>query len=444
MFFVAGCAKDRNAEEYQREKADATMAQYNRAGGQYSGVAYSQENGEVLGAMQLSLRAERLVTPPREGNSAIGSPNLVGSLKFLDEAITTLNVPVSFYDPSTGTYQAEIRISRGGSAGGNNGGGDGENGGDQLRAAQETVVLSGTISADSITGFFHSSANPELGGRFVLRKNGESMQTLLERARPGWRPDPNGRNKVRSFVGETEFTLANTTRPAHVIMLQPRTGTETDFLDLISPVKTVELSFNYSQSLHIVFEKALFDRRQGLITGSTVLTVNNQKLMRMTIECRVGEHLRCNHLNASGVTARTSARLNTGDVQYPPESPEGRESITKTFVGSGIFGDKLTRITLKVTKPAKSSLEAFLELFFPNSESPMDATLIVGNVDVTFSTGVWNALTGLMEASYVAADHTRRVKCNSFYFKDSRLPFRCEYSNTRMPGVTIDFKPPYQ
>jgi hypothetical protein len=420
---LVSCAKDKTTDEYQREKAMQNLALYESVAGNYSGVVTSKENGEVLGAMQLDLRADRLVNPPKDSDLAIGTPILAGTVKFLDETVSTLSAPNGFYDPSTGAYQAEILISRGGVA--------------------EIVTINGSITGATLGGSVQARGTPDMGGRFQLQKNGESIQNLLERARPGWRPDPDGRNKVRSFLGATDFSNAGVNRAVRAVILQPLTGTPTDILDLISPVKTVQVSFNYSSSVSVVFNNALFDRRQGLINGETVFALGDGRSVKISTECRIsGESLRCNHLTASGAVARTNARMANGSEDPPSDDDR---SVTKTFSGKGKFsGPREQVMKLQVTKGSKSGSEDIFELFSPNSERRLHVSFQFSqDTSATFTNARWSTVSGIVEGEYNGAGYLAQMQCTNFTFGAKAAPFQCTYWTSRSSPIKIDFKPPY-
>ncbi len=423
LFVLAACAKDKTTDEYQREKAQQNLALYDSVAGSYSGVVTSKETGEVLGAMQLNLRADRLVNPPKDSDLAIGTPILSGTAKFLDETETTLVAPNGFYDPANGAYQAEILIGRGGGI--------------------EVVQLTGTIGATALSGTVQSKSSPEMGGRFVLQKNGEPIQTLLERARPGWRPNPDGRNKVRSFTGETNFPNAGVTRAVRTVILQPLTGTAADFLDLISPVKGVQISFNYSSSVNLVFSNALYDRRQGLITGESVFSLGDGRSVKISTECREnGDRLSCSHLTASGAVARTRGTLSNGSEDPPSDDDR---SVTRIFSGKGLFdGPREQVMKIQVTKGSKSGAEDIFELFSPNSERRIHVTFQFSkDTSVTFTNARWSTVSGLVEGEMQGAGYLAQMQCTGFTFGVKAEPFECAYWTSRSARITIKFKPPY-
>jgi hypothetical protein len=463
-FLAVGCGKDKNVEDYQREKLRQNLGLYQSVAGTYTGIVRSKLDGSVLGAMALELRADTRSTPSNDGQLSIGSPILVGNVRFLDRDIINMAAPDGFYDPGTGLYHADINIPRsslgGGSGGGNNpprDGGSPGNGGGQGNPgmnvpAAETITLGGTLSSGGLVGEVESRNYPEYGGRFELVRNGQSIQDLLAAARPGRNPRQEDARRATSWRGNTTFLTDTVVKPVNIVAVRPTYNTAEDFLDLVSPIRVIDMSLNYSQSLHLLYSKAIWDVRQGYITGTALIIVQGQSQL-LTTTCRQSgdANLNCTHLTTGrGVTATTAATIAYGDVKDPPDGPENRQSTSKTFIGKGEFAPKdFRKMKLVVTYPARSRLEDLLELFFPISEKLVQASIIFSeNTSASFLGVKWDTLSGLLDGSRDSStpgggSYVAQIQCHDFYFTKTNRPFSCIYFTNRSATITIDFKPPF-
>lgn len=444
LALLSACAKDKSVDDYQRDKLQKNLALYQSVAGSYSGVVASQENGEVLGAMELSLRAEVTPVDSKDGETSVATPILVGSVRFLDQNIISLSAPNGYYDPATGLYSADIKITRAGSNGGGEGGGAGGPGAQET----ETVKITGYITGDNLAGSVHALDYPGHGGSFQLTKNRrESLQEQLRRARPGQGRES---NQLVAFAGTTYFQKVQ--RPVHIVALRPNRGTAEDFLDLVNPVKKVQLSLNYSNSLAFLFQNAVYDTRQDYITGE-LNVIANGFTQKMNIECSmVGEDLRCSHVSSGlGQVATSEAKKTRGPMQDFPDAPEDRQSVTKIFYGKGRMpSDKKDRtMELRVVYPARTRREALIEDFFPVTERALQVSVVFADSVTQSFTGVkWDTLNGLLDGSADrssnSGSYTAYVQCHNFFFLESKEKFSCNYWTTRSPLISIEFTPPFR
>lgn len=241
---IVACAKDKTADEYQREKAAQNQALLDAVAGDYSGVVYSKDEGNVMGTMSLKLTSTKLSTPPKDSDLAIGTPILAGSLTFLNESKITLTAPVGVYDPTTGGYHADIMLN-----------------------ATEKMTVNGTIVGSELVGTLQAERYPSSGGRFRLALNAGTVEALMERARPGWRPAPNDGSKT--FTGSGKFDR-ETPRKMSIEVNRPASRTE-DFLDLFFPAleKEIAVTVRFTETVGAHFAKAHWDPTSGRVEGES-------------------------------------------------------------------------------------------------------------------------------------------------------------------------------
>jgi|GEM_PF-5040343 len=241
---LVACAKDKTADEYQREKAAQNKALYDSVAGDYSGVVYAKEDGAVMGTMSLALTSDQLANPPKDSDLAIGTPILAGSMTYLNESKLTLTAPLGVYDPTTGAYQADMPVN-----------------------ANDKMTITGTITGGALTGTLQAQRYPGSGGRFRLALNGGSVETLLERARPGWRPAP--KDSTKTFTGSGKFDR-DTPRTMHIEVSRPASRVE-DFLDLFFPSaeKLIGVTVRFTDTVGAHFPNAHWDPLSGRVEGES-------------------------------------------------------------------------------------------------------------------------------------------------------------------------------
>lgn len=427
LLALVGCGADKTVDDYQRDKLQQNLSLYQSVGGTYTGTMVSKADKRFIGALQIDLRAETAVSETRSGESALGSPVLVTNLKFLDQNAITLSSPSSYYDPATGVYSSQIAITR------------------TESKTTETVAISGVIRGDSFTGEINSISYPGTGGTFVLKRNGPSITELAKETTPDQLETEEGTRQVSAFTGITSFATGEK-KPVHIVLLTPVRGTPEDFLDILTPIKNVQVSFNYSKTLHLLFNGAIYDTRQGLLTGTTSVSVNGQ-VQNMTLECRTtaGSAMSCRHLTTgSGITASTNATLLTGPSTLPDDS-EPQKAITKVFNGMGTLIGRPQAMKLSVTQPSRGRLADLLELFFPVSEKLVNASIqFADDVSMSFMNVKWDSANGILDGSLVGGQgYTAYVQCTNFYFTRSTQEFSCNYWTSRSPNIAITFKPPF-
>lgn len=448
LFLLSACAKDKTAEEHQREKHQRNLAQIEAAAGVYTGIVNSEQTGEVLGAMKLNLWTD---TKPKEspnGDPAIGSPVLRGEVDFLDDRTYSFSIKNSYYDPSTGYFSSEVEIMRGGQGGPpspGEGGGDGSGGMGGGKA--EIVKVSGYIQGSSFNGAVFALDHPGYGGRFELvRDRGEGLEEQLKRARPG---KSSRGERLATFVGETEFRVSKNVRPVHIVVDNPKTGRDEDFLDIVNPVKKVELGLNYGKSISFLFPDTTYDTRQGYIVASKKVLVEGLQ-QNMTIECRETDgQLSCGHSSSSLGHAGTSHLERRDLADDNPSDPKDDQSIAKTFFGKGVFLGKLKTIELRAVYPARTRRESLNEEFFPSNERLLRVTVaFTKDVTMPFQAVKWDVLNGLLDGindGNASGPFTAYLQCHDFYFDfDQDKPFKCSYYTTRSPLIEIDFQPPFK
>lgn len=432
VLFLSACGEDKTVEEHQRERLQENLAVFQSVAGRYTGKVVSLQDQSEVGALEVVLRAETQVNPSGGGESSIGSPILITNLRFLNKNIISMSAYNSFYDSKSGAFSAQIKISR------------------SETEQPEILTLNGNLNASEFNGELSSVDYAEYGSRFRLVRNGPKLTDLAPKTSPDDFENGKGSNRITTYDGTTTFQNGSK-RPVQIVMLQPLRGTAEDILDLVSPIKTVQASFNYSQSLHLLYSNSIWDVRQKVLTGETLVSVNGQS-QKITLECRTSDagKMYCNHLTTgAGATATSTASPSPKPPKPLPPDPDNRPSVTKIFAGKGVIAGKMTPIKIAVTHPSRGRFNDLMELFFPNSEKAINVAVdFSNNVSTSFMGIKWDAANGLVDGAMLAQgpgdSYTAYLQCYDFYFTSTKGPFLCNYWTSRSPNIAIDFQPPYK
>lgn len=419
--FNSACTKDKTMSEYQREKLQENLALYQSVAGSYTGLVNSQQDGRIIGAMQIDLRAETIVDSSNSGDSALGTPVLVSNIRFLDENVVSLSAASSFYDLRTGAYSTHVVVTR-------------------SSGKSEQIMVRGNLGGGVLHGEIASLNYPNYGGQFILERGGKDIHDLIKNI-PNSPEKRRGGRQTSAYVGMTEFT-SGISKPVQIVMIQPLRGTSEDFLDLMSPIKSVQVNFNYTESMNILFDETVFDVQQGFLTGQSALTQNGQN-KQMRLECLIYDSIKlnCKHITPDvGIAAITEAVLNSQNLPLPADDISDRQSITKRFVGRSQIGDDYRRIIMSATLPVRDRLTELLDLFFPVNERTLHATINFSeSVSVSFVNLKWDGINGLLDGSEGELDRRIYYQCHDFYFVKTKFPFKCNYWTSRSPTIQIEF-----
>jgi hypothetical protein len=422
---LSACGKDKTLDEYQRERLQENLSVYQSVAGSYTGIVQSTQSHKSLGAMQIDLRAETKVDgSPSGSDSALGKPTLVTNVRFLDETVISFSASSSYYDQDTGAYNAQITILRESGEG-------------------ETIALSGFIRNGQISGEIATTNFPGYGGSFVLQKDGKPLGELGKARKPDDLNTNSPTRQLASYDGVTTFSDGSK-KQVRIVALTPVRGTAEDFLDIISPRKQVQLSFNYSQSLNLLFSSAIFDLKQGQLTGKLYLKQGGEITQQMNLECLIVDaQISCQHVTTgSGVTASTKAEVPNGQAKPLPKDADEQKAMTARFKGKGVMAGRTRKMTMQVIKPSRGRMQDLMELFFPTSEKLINLSVEISEaVSVSFMNIKWDASNGIIDGAQAYQDYTAYIQCSEFFFRETKHKFKCNYWSSRSPNIPMEFNP---
>jgi hypothetical protein len=403
MFLLAsltlslGCAKDKSLDDFKREKVEQELAKLQPAAGTYRGVVYSKTDRSVLGTLQMTLTAQTQVSSGMNGSKADEKPVLAGQLEFQGDRKMATVVKDSYYDPETKRYQANVPIGKGDGAG-----------------SAEQLTLAGHIEKGVFEGTIEAFGYADFGGTFTLSKDGEipaQVAGLIQQSQEAGSES----YTLKTFLGNTRF-FSGTAKPLKLIVLEPRQSSEEDLLSVFVPVKTVQVTLNYGQSLQVLHSNARWDRRTGVLTGQSSLHRGSSSVA-LSLDCRQqittqGEAgWTCQHFtNALGLVATTEVTQVRNSSEDPVDSTN-QDAMSESYLGTLTFnGQEQARgAVFTVLYPLKSRALQLAELFSPESSDPVTANLRFSDTySVPISNAVLDYKSGHLTGSYeLAGDNGR-------------------------------------
>src|SRR6185312_7065559 len=355
---VVGCSKDADVNDYKQKTLEKNLGELQGVQGRYSGMLTSKSSNAPLGGLQFTLQASTQVVNSGDENRASATPILIANVQFggpgsLNLAITAQN---SFYDPSSGTFTADIPIQDGSSS-------------------TEAITVNGVIHGGVIDGELSALGYSDYGGSFHLILNGPAVNQLAEQGQP----NTNLIFSQMNYQGTTTFQNG-LTKPVHLVLTKPDASSAGDFLTMLSPVKPVYATFNYGNGAFVYYPNASWDQRTGRLSGGVATLANTQISLSLVCDTVGVGGLNCSQLSAgsSGVTATIHVDPAQGKLQEPPDSSANRDAITHIYNGEMQTGPAETLpVKFTVTYPARTRLQEIEDLYNPNSEKTLQVSYTV-------------------------------------------------------------------
>lgn len=249
---AGGCAKDRDLEDYQRDKLSEELTKLQAVAGVYRGRAVSRETGKFLAGVTLDLRADTRTVSPSEQR-----PILRGSVTLHGQENATLTFSEASYDPNTGSLKASQRMTSG-----------------------YDVDVYGELRDGRLRGglevFGHSAqgADIDLVRDGLLPTEAPSAGVADDLLRAPW-----------NFRGPRRVSTPPT--PDDDVLMRISADvftTEGRLSQRLMPVRRVRVVLDFGRSVQAYFPNADWDRRTGTLAGKTNYS-NNGYNYELTLEC---------------------------------------------------------------------------------------------------------------------------------------------------------------
>ncbi len=390
----SGCAKDRTLDDFKREQTQKDLGKLQTVDGEYGGQVLSASDHSVLGDLKFVLSAKTQVSTAPGVLKADEQPVLVGTLTFTNQQTLVAVAKDSYYDPTTGKFQANIPIQR-------------------ASGKTDQLTLSGNIQGDSFNGTIEAIGQSDFGGTFSLTRGAATQAGALTSQKTPQSAeaiDAAISLRQKSFIGTTEFKTGETL-PVSFVVLDPKLSSEEEFLSLFYPVKSVEVNLNYGDSIVISHASAQWDKRVGTLTGQAVLLRDGEKV-NILLECRQGQSVTditktdpawtCQHVSGALGWVATTKVVAAINNETAPNSGLDLASRDETFVGQLNFTNGESRSAdFRILYPRKDQQSTLAELFFPNANQAVSASFTLnGSYPILLESVHYNRDAGTLSGSY--------------------------------------------
>lgn len=249
--FLSACVKDKDIDDYKREKAQKDLAQLQAIEGSYTGLIVDSRNKKILGGFGLELSAQYRTTNPNDGTAPVGEPTLVSKLHFEDFSSFSFPTDQSYYNPDSGAYESDFNIPVAGQPG-----------------TAYKFNISGQVGAGHLVGHLEGGDGSSSGADFDLVLNGPDIHDLAQkRETAGWE------NASISFEAKQVIDMGAGPAPSHIVLttafskfMQPSDHFENVFL---YDQKNIQVDWVLDGDVHVTFTSALWDQQTGEVVGNT-------------------------------------------------------------------------------------------------------------------------------------------------------------------------------
>jgi hypothetical protein len=485
---ATGCTKDRTVEDYNRDQQAKVMAEYQKITGLYAGMLTSSDGQTKIAAMQVKIGVSIKSNPNvQDGSQAFGVPVIDTTLTLENGKKPSISDEAGVYNPDNNVLHVDFQVN-----GSSNTSSSGTSTSPSQASAPQTVTVP--------NGVVQLSANADGGGLsgtlqvlgegqavFHLVRVGDQDQgqiDALARA-SGLDVTSSSQEEISSFTGVTVFN-GGVSKPVHLTLLESTLTPEQTLYNMLATTKYLLLSLNYSSDAHIPFNPVIWDQDAGTITGTAVITRTigtDYQVLSMAIYCTMptGTHIGfmdCDHrssVTASASIAKTHVSFDTTPTQDPVDNTSSGSFVQHTYLGStpgfgGLYQishaglPQGTRTLLKVAYPVRSRLEDVVELFFPENQLYLQASIIYDQgpdydttsknsvkerergTTVAFQSVIADLLNGRLDSvSSSNATSTigliQQLHCTGFFFGNTHHPFACTYSSNSSSAFESTFLP---
>jgi|GEM_PF-6550144 len=431
-----GCAPDRSLDDYKREKLREYLGQYQAAAGVFRGIGYSKIDHHSIGAVELILTAKIKSLDGSSGSKTDGAPVLKGKINLYGIYTASLDANDGFYDPDTGIYQANIPIK-------------------QQNGKTTEISITGKITQSQFEGSLEVTGFSEYGSNMTLARDRELPANDEQKiTAPG--QGSNYSNVLGSYIGTTHFR-SGATRSVSLVIFSTRNSSEEDFLNLFNPVKTVQVTLNYDESMQISHSIVEWNQQTHRMIGTSSVTVNN-KSVTLALDCNQTLATDLNgwdcqtSTTTSGWIARTEVIPSLPDKTSKPQEPGNTNAILMQYEGEATLLDGTkTPVKMSALFPPRSRDTELAELFFPPAERQLTVTVLFpvsgsahgSFVPVTFDASHWDLkthiLNGVTSSSSPGTGIT--LTCQNFEFNEGDNPFDCLFIPNRWGApISIHFE----
>ncbi len=354
---LAGCVADHSLEDWKREKLSEELSKLEPIRGTYRGVLKTSIDGEDLGALELSFSPQIKVVAGGASERADGRPVLNARLQFEDrDTRLAASVMDGYFDSDSGRFQITLQITRSG-------------------GRSEELTLGGILNRDQLNGELRIAGSTAAAGSFSLSRatsSGSLSEIAQKLTTKPWFSAPSSARD-----GVTRFSSGQV-RNSRIVILEPGTTPEEAFLNRFAPVRVVQFTLNYGDSVKLVNDSAIWDERTRKLTGRAKMGS-----FEVLSECSASDGAEssqswsCAH-EVAGVGRTATSEFVPGQANGD-EPGDARASMQWNRSGSmQTSANRSTSVWMQAQRPARTRAEDLAGLFNPSPEKLLTLTLQFG------------------------------------------------------------------
>lgn len=338
---ATGCAADHTLDDWRRDQLNEELSRLAPIAGTYRGTLTAPDSETPIAAMELRFTPKIRAIPGGPSEKASAQPVLSAKLLF-DDRNQRLALASSdgFFDPQTGRFELTLQLRR-------------------KSGRMEEIAIGGSLQEDRLDGTLEVTGAGEAAGSFRLTRQAESSGSLAEVARKlqvkPWTSVP-ALAPGGELNGITRFSSGEE-RESRLVVLDPETQPEDAFLNRFAPLRVVQMTLNFGNSLKLVHEGAIWDERTRSLSGRSG---------EITSECLLDDAglWHCRHLVAGlGETALSDF---PGTPSSPAAGGPSRNDGTLIHQRRGEMDSadrSTTQVWMTLSRPSLRRAEDVTELF---------------------------------------------------------------------------------
>lgn len=259
---ILGCSKDHDLDDYKQEQFQQYYAKVAAVAGRYSGSLKSSRDGQVISALQITLRADAQQVSSGDNSSDTVKPVLTAEIIFAGES-DRVEVPLTqaTYIDTNHLFHGELAIP--------------QDQGSSLPAI--TLNLTGTISdGGQFDGTISENGYEDQGGTFQLDRDGQTVGAIAQSLGLGEGSIFGSANEQVSYqyIGKSQRAGAKTAEDVTMTVSTPPRTRLQEIADLLVPgqERTVSVGLQLNEQSTIGFAGATLDNNEERLKGTTTIS----------------------------------------------------------------------------------------------------------------------------------------------------------------------------
>ncbi len=277
---LISCSKDKNLEDWQRQKDSENIAKIDAISGIYEGSVKLDNQTDSKQTMQIEIRAgSRILDNPSSG--AIREATVDGRLSVLSDHLASTSFSHGFYDKMSNDIHLELEVN-------------------DRNNKKNIIDVIGQIENNEFNAIVENRDYPNTRKTILLKRVSEQDANSTKNAMKSLQP---GHSQVSlfDFIGKLRDNFGND-QNAELIVMSSASTSEISLLDYFTPLKIVDATLNIGNGLvSIFFQNATWDADRGKLYGLRTVQTNGEN-NAMMIDCSEEDGWDCKYiLNRVGV-----------------------------------------------------------------------------------------------------------------------------------------------